>query len=187
MWRRHWPQGMEWPQALYGDESHVRISRADLFELGSSLESTEQVLDFYGQVCMWGSGSSALQVRRCVQPLNDPTTLGRISEVLLDDPARDPSDLYYRFNSYDYQRTKYLGPAFFTKLLYFRSRKTAIDQGTRVPLILDKIMAETLGWKQHGGWKRDRYVKYLDIMDEAAEELKMNVARDYLEFVLFTR
>lgn len=71
---------------------------------------------------------------------------------------------YSMFNNYSQARIKYLGPAFFTELLYFPAgRLTPSD--IRHPLILNKRVAAALGWRKTYEWRSVEYSQYLDLVE----------------------
>jgi hypothetical protein len=65
-----------------------------------------------------------------------------------------------------------LGPAFFTKVLYFTGWDRAA--GDRQPLILDQFVVTALndqahlGWRLNWAWSGDQYATYLDLAHKRA-------------------
>ncbi|WP_019146597.1 8-oxoguanine DNA glycosylase OGG fold protein [Aeromicrobium massiliense] len=88
-------------------------------------------------------------------------------------------------------RLPFLGPAFFTKLLYFAGHELArapIPPGTHRPLILDRVLASKPqirpvvgGWT--AGWRTSHYAAYLERMAALTPD---GWAPDELELRLFS-
>lgn len=95
----------------------------------------------------------------------------------------------------------HLGPAFFTKFLYFAGLETPGVRGLQ-PLILDRRLAEQMRsfWRRRqdpaaawrwsaGGWSAYRYEVYLAFLNTAAEQLSADGppwTPDLVELLLFT-
>lgn len=186
-WRKYWPDSLEMPKVLSDDELTLSINRNQLFNFGESLSSKDDILEFYTKVCAWGAGSSAQQVWRCIRPLREPAAITKLEAVLLNQDLTNPVEFYQIFNNVEQSRIKYLGPAFFTKLMYFRLRNNAVADGGQIPLILDKRIADALGWRTTNNWSTPWYERYLEIMDEVEESVKSGLPRDFLEYLLFVR
>jgi hypothetical protein len=86
---------------------------------------------------------------------------------------------YSRFLRGGESNVTWLGPAFFTKLLYFAGfDRTPGPQ----PLILDRFVAKTLGWRTTG-WTATDYGTYLDAATSWAGEYA--TTPDVVERTLF--
>jgi hypothetical protein len=87
-------------------------------------------------------------------------------------------------------RVRFLGPAFFTKVLYFAGYESAA--GAYRPLILDSVVSRALRstgadgimWPDHG-WTTKVYGRYLSIVHEHAQAV--GVLPDRVEAALFSR
>ncbi|MCH6470240.1 8-oxoguanine DNA glycosylase OGG fold protein [Sinomonas terrae] len=182
-----------------------RLTRGDLFQLGRAasapLAAEDDVLTFLWHVLAWGTGASQRGNEKRIQSFARPADrarnvalLKRATELALDgDPAGAYSSLIRRGGG----QIAGLGPAFFTKFLYFASEGTT---GTRC-LILDARVASRLaqaGWTSlpHSGpsysynWYTDTYVSYCELLARWANEetarSKSEVWPDEIERALFS-
>lgn len=131
-----------------------------------------------------GAGTDAQQTYRCVQPLHQPGAPRKLLEGLRVASNGSGVDGYFRFNNYSQARIKYLGPAFFTKLLYFAAGRPA-PADTRHPLILDRRVAVALGWTKTSGWSTAEYSDYLDLVEALHERWRPDLPTDVIEYTLF--
>ncbi|QGU03207.1 hypothetical protein CKALI_11845 [Corynebacterium kalinowskii] len=182
---RHWAE--RWPAKftslpILQQKEKVTVSRSQLFKLGQelnrNLDLDEAILEFYVNVCGWGSGYRGLISARTMRPItNKPECfvpkLRAAFEVLNDDPV----EAYRRLNS-DPGKIKYLGPAFFTKLLYFADPH-------KKALILDARVAKSLGSKKTAGWSTKQYQEYLEVIDQIRQEIDPDLRADCIEYLLF--
>ena len=164
-----------------GDGRH-RICRADLFAMPT--EEPDDLVRLLIGCYVWGTGPQPRLVGRYTQVLrhNDHTDLrGRLAAahhlLVTDGPVEA-----YRSLRGGPNRLRYLGPSFFTKLLYFA------DPARRA-LILDRFVAAELrageGWDFHRvAWTSDEYSRYLAYAHEAA--VAQSVRPDAIEVALFT-
>lgn len=205
---RHWAARVPqcWPQELTGtvDARGGRgIDRAEVFTYavdGSQQDQGVAGADVYFAACAWGSGSKARTVARRLRPLIEDAHEGcshpmyvRLGEAiwsaltlqreagpvaayaLLSGPGRIPG----------------LGPAFFTKVLYFGH---GADLGPGGPLILDRYVAAALndlygwGWPL-AGWSSKQYADYLtrsaQLADKWSSLTGSDVTTDVVEYSLF--
>lgn len=190
-WRDRWPEQLEpssvpilSPDGLDGTGRRT-VSRSDLFVLGREVETPIDALNFFVAVHSWGVGTSARGVIRGLRVLEDEDASKKILGALesLREADFDPRIGYSAFNNYDQSKVKYLGPAFFTKLLYFYSHDR-LSRSTNAPLILDQYVAASLGWGPWG-WSTLQYVDYISLVDEARSLLDSDVPGDVIEYVLF--
>lgn len=171
-------RGINLPQTdISGIES---LSRQDIFDLNVDLNDPASVLSFYVHVCSWGSGRS--QVERRFRALTQPDALTRIAAAL---GAATAQEQYREFNNGDRNKVKYLGPAFFTKLMYFYANQNSVENNGA--LILDKFVALALGASKTGGWKTDRYMEYLDVVAQLRAGDWSSAVPDAIEYALFQR
>lgn len=183
-WTKRWPKDLPLPEFLERQEKALSVSRQRLFEFGESMDTEEDAVNFYVAVCSWGAGTDAQQTYRCVQPLHQPGAPGKLLEGLKVASTGSADEGYFTFNNYSQARIKYLGPAFFTKLLYFAAgRPTPAD--TRHPLILDRRVAVALGWTKTSGWSTAEYSDYLDLVEALHERWRPDLPTDVIEYTLF--
>jgi len=192
---RHWLD--RWPVDIYAippvlslegldDRGRRYLNRSDLFRLGQAVDTPTDALNFFVAVYAWGVGSKARGVGRGVRVLEDGTASERIFAALtaLRESGFDPRTGYEAFHFKAQSRLKYLGPAFFTKLLYFYSHDKAI-RSTKLPLILDQRVAHSAGLRSTSWWTPDEYVNYIDLVDNVRGTLSSDVPCDVIEFLLF--
>lgn len=183
-WTKRWPEGLPLPWFLEREESALSVSRQRLFELGESVETEEDAVSFYVAVCSWGAGTSALQTSRSVRPLHEPGAPEKLLEGLRFASSGSGVEGYAMFGHSGPAKIKGLGPAFFTKLLYFAAgRPTPAD--TRHPLILDRRVAVALGWTKTSGWRTSEYSQYLDLVEQLQERWRPDLPTDVIEYTLF--
>lgn len=157
-WKQRLPEGL-WQgelDDLRGTGHFHRITREDVFRLSAHVETPAQALRCYVAACVWGTGTGGLGVVRRVRPLQSHddagerllkavTTLREDGAVAAYRSLRRGGDTYL----------KGLGPAFFTKVLYFAGWDATV--GPR-PLILDRFVVSAfneqagLSWRTNWGW-----------------------------------
>ena len=183
-WNSRWPEALPRPEVLVSGATS--LSRVDLFKAGAALRATEsptdaQVLDFYVRVCAWGTGTSAQSVSRVLRPLGEPDAVARMRASL---QVEDPVESYRAFNNTGLSKVRYLGPAFFTKLMSF-FRPEPLEGEPAKALILDARVAASLGASRKAGWRTDDYREYLAAVEELRVGPWKDVPADVVEYVLF--
>lgn len=202
-WLARWPQGLEIPPFLRQDDDvDVRraVTRDDLFALAArGISTPSEAVNLYTAVCAWGTGWSTRRVARVIRPLRDLLAPGRLLKGLAAAEAcrggkGDPVEVYRQFSSGGQWQIKYLGPAFFTKLMYFAAgapespeEGTSTDHSSSVkqPLILDSRVARALGWSKRWGWRPEQYGEYLEMAEELRDLWSPQVPVDVVEYQLF--
>lgn len=187
-WRKRWldPQGdcPTPPAFLSTRERQLSVSRDELFDLGQHINSADDAVAFYVAVCAWGAGASALDTSRRVKALMQPDAPQRLYEGLAQVDLAEPVDSYRAFNAVSLRKIKWLGPAYFTKLLHFRAGRPDAS-GKQYPLILDSRVAEALGWSKTTGWTSSEYSTYLDLIDAVHQRWRPDLPVDIVEYQLF--
>jgi hypothetical protein len=126
--------------------------------------------------------------RSCVTTLKPVDTSSSPITTMREDGPVPAYRALYRGGS---QRLIGLGPAFFTKVLYFACWDRAA--GERRPLILDQFVVialndqADLGWKLNWAWSADQYATYLDHAHDWAIGWGKGTTPDVVERVLFER
>lgn len=190
-WLNRWDENLPAvPSVLQDGEPDARgrqnITRGDLFNMGAKVTTAQDAVDFYVAVCSWGAGSKARDIYRRIPTLSEPEVgeklLGGI--LLARDPEAPAEDAYQAFYASAQYRLKGLGPAFFTKLLYF----AAGPSGTRElrHLILDQKVAESIGWPNKVWWDPSEYVDYLELVNETMQQMPEAERSDCIEMRLFS-
>lgn len=149
------------------------ISRAALFSMAAGpMESEEDVFRLLWHVLAWGSGAKVRNNHRRLDGIRQSTTVAAAALREAACLARtDPEAAYRRL--FSGTRLPYLGPAFFTKYLYFA--------GGGFPdhpcVILDSQVADALnrrcGWhslRSGGNWPSETYQRYCTLLTRWARE-----------------
>lgn len=192
-WLAKWDQVNmpQLPQILGSEgmdaQGRKRLTRQDLFHLGEGIKTATDAVEFYVAVCSWGAGVQARDVYRRVPPLTHPEAAERLLRGIRAAQGPRGSALagYRAFNSTDIAYLKGLGPAFFTKLLYFAAGEPTVDQDGH-PLILDQKVAKAIGWPAKTWWSTTEYQEYLELVDHARRLLVPVPRADCIEFALFS-
>lgn len=153
--------------AFRQDWQDPQITRQDVFDLTKSVTTPREAIQCYVAICAWGAGPRARLVGRRVRVLRENKDVGgRLLNAL--DVAREDNAVaaYASFQRGGENRLLHLGPAFWTKILYFGTYDS--DTGLR-PLILDRYVAKALndvaglGWPPTWNWSLKQYFEYLDV------------------------
>ena len=162
------------------------LSRRDIFALAEPARKTsEGALNLLWHTLAWGTGRSnrnnRSRIRAVASSTDIPELLGEAAELSISDPIAAYELLRHRRRN----RVKYLGPAFFTKFLYFAGG----GEETHQPLILDARVAKSLGkagWKPlySFNWSSETYGQYLALVSRWQEELETSRG-DLIERSLF--
>jgi len=169
------------------------VSRGYLFRLANSGRGEEAVLRLLWHALLWGSGESRrnnrLRMKSVAADVTGAAAALRASAVLA---VVDPQRAYEALRPRGRTVIKGLGPAFFTKFLYFAGAGAV----THPSSILDARVADALqhrcGWTPPsigGEWSASTYGSYCRLLgrwaDEASEQLGRAVGVDELELWLF--
>lgn len=205
-WLARWPQGLAIPPFLQqqdaDDDGRRSVTREELFALaGEGFTTPSEAVNFYTAVCAWGAGTFTRGIARVIRPLRDSSTPDRLVEGLIAAAEcgageADPVEVYRQFSRGGEWRIKYLGPAFFTKLMYFAAGAPVVpvtetealtieSAVARHPLILDRRVARALGWSRRWGWSPEQYGDYLETVQELRDLWCPQVPVDVLEYRLF--
>lgn len=181
-WTDRWPSTLPTPRVLDGP-TDARVTRQSLLDSVADVRTGADAVDFYVRVCSWGAGTKAQRVARCVRPLHQPGAVESLLETHKMVRSGDVVGTYAAMWRGGEYRIKYLGPAFFTKWLYFSAYRDW-DSMSLAPLILDARVANALGWRPYG-WSAHDYATYL----ERAEDLRRQWCSDrgahVVEYALF--
>ncbi len=195
-WRRYveppwWPEALDRLPEVLGRPGYRRITRRDVFALSVDRTPEGRVGLLLGAY-IWGTGESAFLVGRRVRTFTR-TPIEAVGKRLVT--AADlmhtagPIAAYESLLSRQANHVKFMGPAFFTKYLYYAG---GLQPTTRPqPLILDKFVARALdanfgGWALRGnGWSGATYGRYLRLAAEMAEQEGSPATPAGVEFALF--
>lgn len=168
------------------------VNRSDVFEHAAraragDLSWTVVLVASYA----WGYARTPFGPFRITRILNQnqhiEETLSEVAELL---HSNDPLGAYFVLrnprNAHGIGKIKYLGPAFFTKFLYFARGSDADSQ----PLILDRVLAQAVRdlcddptLLRGASWKTSQYAFYLAFMNTLAKQHRKRP--DELERALF--
>ncbi len=183
-WRKRWPQHLALPEFLKRPEAQLSVSRKRLFELADGIETEADALSFYVAVCAWGAGPYAQQVARSMKPLVQPDAPAKLLAGFKVAATSTATESYAAFHGAGPAKIKGLGPAFFSKLMYFAAGQPS-PLATRHPLILDKRVAQALGWKKTADWSTSEYSAYLDLIEALHQQWRPDLPTDVIEYTLF--
>nr|WP_146231133.1 hypothetical protein [Micromonospora sp. 4G51] len=187
-WRRALPDDA-WPEGF--PESGV-VWRRDVFAVAESWRSEVATpRQLLAAALMWGYGLNGYGPWRAVKALNGDQHGERLTRALdglrADHPTLEDSRAAFRsFRDAKVSRLPWLGPAFFTKVVYFAGYRR--DGHEIQPLILDRVVAGRLPVeagvrRRWGGWRSDEWIAYLQWAAERAAAAK--VEPDAVEMALF--
>ncbi|MFI9487348.1 hypothetical protein ACIG47_13240 [Promicromonospora sp. NPDC052451] len=158
-----WPDELDFLQVT--GRTH-RITREDVFKLSAHVETPAQAVRCYVAACVWGTGTAGLGVVRRTRPLHSHDDAGERLLKAITMLREDGAVAAYRsLRRGGDTHLSGIGPAFFTKVLYFAGWGTAA--GPR-PLILDRFVVRAfneqaeLSWRTDWGWTPSQYERYLD-------------------------
>ena len=184
--RRLRAHGLNQRVEVFDHGGAARLTRGDLFQLGSQAAgpdaSKDQVLTFLWHVLAWGTDQSQRGNLKRIQAFMGEADRRQHTHLLAEALALaregDAPSAYRALIRRGGGRVSGLGPAFFTKLLYFASEDCP---GTRC-LILDARVAGALaqaGWEslprspRNGysyNWYTDTYASYCALLQRWANE-----------------
>jgi hypothetical protein len=186
--RRRWWGDEIRSRSLPGDPpASDTLTRADVWRHATGLDSGDAVFTLLWHALAWGSGRYLRQnARRLDAIAADPNRARDLLRASAKLSIREPAEAFAVLRP-DRGKIKYLGPAFFTKFLYFA--------GAGAPdhpcLILDRVVATALrdrcGWDslhRAGPWPAETYARYCTLLGRWAEE--HGVAPDEIELRLFS-
>ncbi|MCC3273281.1 hypothetical protein MUK71_03570 [Arthrobacter zhangbolii] len=178
------------PQILGSEGLDARgrkwLTREDLFSMGQQIATPANAIEFYVAVCSWGVGNKARDVYRRVVPLASPDAGERLLKGItaVQRAGGSATAGYQAFSDPAVAYLKGLGPAFFTKLLYFAAGEPAAG-GDGHALILDRKVAKSIGWPAKTWWTAQEYQDYIVLIDEICGLLDPTPRPDCVEYALF--
>jgi hypothetical protein len=145
------------------DWQNPKITRQDVFDLTRAVSTPREAIQCYVAICAWGAGPRARLVGRRVRVLRENKAVGErlLAGMLL---AENPVAAYIEFRRGGTNRLLHLGPAFFTKIIYFAGYDVRVIPN---PLILDRYVAAAirdladLDWPRTWNWTPWQYEQYL--------------------------
>ncbi|MFF9351537.1 hypothetical protein [Streptomyces sp. NPDC014734] len=193
-WISRLPNDEWWPRRL-ADLPRVGrwpiVDRRSVFRMAEHTDTPEGRRDLLMAALVWGTGTRAREVARRARVFhaNDPDRLDeRIRSAKAEIDGGDPVAAYRVLND-RHARVKHLGPAFFSKYLYFATADR--PAGERRPLIIDSNVALALNelsdqeWRANERWDSTKYASYLELAHAWAE--RWGTEPDVVERKLFDR
>ncbi|MGW1467736.1 8-oxoguanine DNA glycosylase OGG fold protein [Streptomyces sp. NPDC002308] len=192
-WIAGLPGGERWPDRLAGLPRTGRwptVDRRTVFAAAAHATTPEGGRDLLLSALVWGTGINAWGVSRRTRIFreNDPARLDERIALARAEVARGAPVAAYRVLNDPRGRVKRLGPAFFSKFLYFATADR--PAGGRWPLIIDRNVVRALGdlrpdekWVVGDRWNSATYARYLDLAHGWAE--RWGTAPDVVERKLF--
>ncbi|MEV1023019.1 hypothetical protein [Streptomyces sp. NPDC050264] len=180
-----WPPELDDCPTVAG---RTRVDRSTVFAVARHSDTVEGRRHLLTAALIWGTGTKAQSVARRARIFQDSSLQdidARLETVLGVLREKGAVEAYYAFNN-DH-RIKFLGPAFFTKVLYFTGHEQ--PTGPWRPLILDSVVARAIrsanpDEKWHGsGWTTPDYTRYLSFVHDQARQA--DVLPDQIEVALF--
>lgn len=167
------------------------IAREDIFQLGP-IKDADSALRVLWFALAWGSGKKVRLSHKRLSSIHDNPQCVDQLVAAASYATSSPQAAYEVLHRNGKSLIKYLGPAFFTKYLYFAGRGAA----SHPSLILDSRVASALrhrhGWKTlgtRGNWPSDTYARYCDLLQrwaaEESERIGREIAADEIERFLF--
>lgn len=178
-------------QVTHDSELGPGISRRSLFELAATTDSADGALGLLWHTLAWGGGKKVrLMSKRLDSVAANPRGAASALRAAAANAQMSPADAYETLYPLGCTLLKYLGPAYFTKYLYFAGGGAA----THPCAILDSVVAANLrdrGWDglRSASWSAVTYEQYCDLLAcwarEASERLGRPIAADEVERWLF--
>ncbi|NHO82131.1 hypothetical protein [Micromonospora sp. CMU55-4] len=201
MWRKRRVPSETWTSSLSDLPDARRGRQYRHITRGDLLTATNNRPDDIGRLLVgcyaWGTGDLGFLVGRRAQVFvkNSPDAItNKLAKALAVLRGTGPVDAYEVLARGNECHTPYLGPSFYTKLLYAADARPEAEAGTA--LILDQFVAIALnkveGWDlpEQGPWDRDQYQRWLDFAhnharNESTEDAP--VRPDAVEAAMFRR
>ncbi|WSM11023.1 hypothetical protein OHB49_02530 [Streptomyces sp. NBC_01717] len=163
-----------------------------MFRIASQADTAEGRRHLLVAALVWGTGTKAQSVNRRARIFehSSPADIdARLDEALNVLRERGAADGYWAFNND--QRIPHLGPAFFTKVLYFAGHNNSASSAVYRPVILDSVVSRALkatdaanaNWPENG-WTTNQYRQYVGGVHEYAQA--RGVQPDQVEAALFS-
>lgn len=181
-----WPPELDSCPTVSG---RPRVDRSTVFAVARRSDTAEGRRHLLTAALVWGTGTKAQSVARRARIFQESSPQAidaRLETVLGVLREKGAVEAYYAFNN-DH-RIKFLGPAFFTKVLYFAGHEQPAGQWR--PLILDSVVARAIRSTNHdeewhrSGWTTPDYTRYLTFVHDQAQ--RVGVLPDQIEAALFT-
>lgn len=174
-WTRYFSDGLVhfWPPELdqleLDDNGYRWISRDDVFRIAAT-ESDHRELHTAVAAYVWGLGKNAYSIGRMVRAFtaNADTVEQNLRTAAAIQATEGTVAAYEAMLPGGVAKTKHMGPAYFTKFLFFVGGRNPAGDGLR-PLVLDSRVATALRARGifdpevgNDSWPSELYRRYLD-------------------------
>lgn len=179
-------------------EDQQVLTRGDLFLHADRVGDDEALLQFLWHVLAWGSGTSRRNNARRFSSCQRPESVALLRNAFESARASQVEEAYSTLIKRGGGMIPWLGPAFFSKFLYFANgHREPSDENARC-LILDARVARSLylaGWSMAPtyrsetrnfsyNWYTETYVSYCQVLEGWTAEVGSSTA-DMFERALF--
>ncbi|WP_153392683.1 8-oxoguanine DNA glycosylase OGG fold protein [Ornithinicoccus halotolerans] len=183
-------------QTPAGRDGRPGITRGQLFALAEDTATgdTEAVLRLLWHVLAWGTGSGYRNQRARVGAV---AALGSVEAATRLHgagklAATDPVAAYQSMKPRGDHRIRELGPAFFTKYLYFAGAGDAEHRAVIMDTVVATVLRDRYRWTTLSTlpqWRASTYRSYVELVDrwarEAAQRIGRRVSPDEVEVWLY--
>lgn len=170
------------------------ISRQDMFDLSVEChEGRSSWTDLMAGSYAWGTGTTGYGVSRwlrIVRESRDGVLEQQLGEAVVSLEASGPVAAYWRLNNEGHIHG--LGPAFFTKFLYFANGEQAVGARDFQPVILDQVLARKMGTVSSerlvlpdSGFGTPQYARYLATIAAVGTQMSPAIPADRVEYLVF--
>lgn len=184
-WRSRWPDnGISLPRIFdEGDGDVGSVSRGEIQDMAEHVSCATDAIEFYAAIAAWGCDTSARDVSRAIRVFGQAEVGTTLFAGMKQARASHPEVVYASLLPHGANYIKFLGPAYFTKLMYFTASRSHSHDGIR-PLILDSRVAGALGWNTDG-WQPRQYGLYLELAEMIRSRWCPDSPLDVVEYALF--
>lgn len=184
-WRKRWPAHLAMPKQLHEDApARPYVTRQDVFDRAQDVKNEADAVELFLLMAAWGTGTKARSIARVATVLHQSEAPARLLSAHRAVREGDPVDAYHRLFSWTHDRIKHLGPAFFTKWLYFSAYDSWSALNCPAPLILDSRVAIALGWPSTN-WPATRFADYLALTKDIRDVWAPDEPTHVIEYALF--
>lgn len=168
----------------------VTITRGNIFKLASAAATDQDAaLTLLWNSLAWGSGNrNRNNAKRITSVAADPGGAARVLMKAAELATTVPKDAYELLYPQHRGAIPQLGPAFFTKYLYFAGGGAPDHPCAILDVNVARALNKTCGWESlpiNGGWSSFSYDRYCTLLGNWVVENKGINRRDMIERWLF--
>jgi len=181
---RMWPPELN--QLPATSDGTIHLDRKVIFEISqrvvAELDNPWPAAQLHAAIALWGARKGRMR-KRAVKPFADENLPAHLTAAIKLVRNEGPKSAYAALRRHKPLWVRGLGPAYFTKLLYFAGygAKPSMPQ----PLIMDNFVVKGLTALTKQPWEESQsdYMRYLDLAREWANDL--DVESDVIERRIF--